>query len=100
MTVSKKVRLNCDLSAVLAASADDEIDVSGERFAGMEFVHVGSVASPLQATPEDEHVAAVAVDVHLRGVKRQDCKRALHAASPRIPGRSVRLIASIAVYVQ
>lgn len=53
----------------------------GERFAGMEFENVGSVASPLQATPEDEHIAAVAVDVHLRGVKRQDCERALHAAS-------------------
>jgi CobQ-like glutamine amidotransferase family enzyme len=70
------------LRGVLTAAAEQDVGVGGQRVTDAHRHHRHRTSAPLQAPPQDEHVAGVAVDVHLARIQMDQGQRLHDWASP------------------
>ncbi len=94
LAASDEVGADVALRGVLAAAAEQDVDVVGDRVADADRNDPHVEAAPLQSLAQDQDIAGVAVDVHLLRVQVDEGD---HAATPV----RVRVACSdhIAVYV-
>jgi hypothetical protein len=74
---------NGDLLLVLSTAEEEDVDVDRDRVADADFFHLGRDSSPPCPLCQSDHVAAIAVDVHLRWVEPTD--REVHESAPLSP---------------
>jgi hypothetical protein len=106
---SREVERDSPLSGILAAAADHDVEVFRQRVPRIHVDHPRR--EPLGAGPsaQREHVAPIAVDVHVAGIERSDdqfpcgavCSSGTHQiSSTSVSSASSLRSASMAVYVQ
>ena len=68
----QKICLNFILTGILAAAANNDIDISRECITRIVFVKHWFVAVPLRSAHDGQNIAPVTINIHIAGVELQN----------------------------